>query len=177
MSDEDALPAAPCPAAPPAGAGLSADLPARGTRRLPVPRPQVCAPGAVQSGLEPWEQGTLMAALGMEVLEQGRERVVLRMPVHGATQVVGSLHGGASAALIETAASVAACQCAPQGTVPAGAELHVTHLRPVREGHVTAVAVVVHQGRRTAVHEVSVSDDEGRAIARGTLRSIYTEAG
>ncbi|MCL3777510.1 MULTISPECIES: PaaI family thioesterase [unclassified Actinomyces] len=179
MSDEDVL-AAPSPAEPPAGVEAPVAFPVHGTRPFPAPRPAgsaVSAPSAVRAGLEAWEQGTLMTTLGMEVVERGRERVVVRMPVRGATQVVGILHGGASAALIETAASVAARQSAPEGTVPAGAELHVSHLRPVRAGHVTAVAVPVHQGRRTAVHEVTVSDDEGRTVARGTLRSLYTEVG
>ncbi|ETJ06458.1 MAG: putative thioesterase, partial [Actinomyces urogenitalis DORA_12] len=90
--------------------------------------------------LEQAERGTLMSTLAMEVTERSAERTVVRMPVDGALQVIGILHGGASAALIETAASVAARQAAPQGTVPVGAELQVSHLRPVRHGLVTAVA-------------------------------------
>ncbi|MCI7457042.1 PaaI family thioesterase [Actinomyces urogenitalis] len=127
--------------------------------------------------LEQAERGTLMSTLAMEVTERSAERTVVRMPVDGALQVIGILHGGASAALIETAASVAARQAAPQGTVPVGAELQVSHLRPVRHGFVTAVATPVHIGRRTAVYEVTVSDDAGRLAARGTLRSLFTSVG
>ena len=122
--------------------------------------------------LEQAERGTLMSTLAMEVTERSAER-----PVDGALQVIGILHGGASAALIETAASVAARQAAPQGTVPVGAELQVSHLRPVRHGLVTAVAIPVHIGRRTAVYEVTVSDDAGCLAARGTLRSLFTSVG
>lgn len=118
-----------------------------------------------------------MSTLAMEVSERSAERTVVRMPVDGALQVIGILHGGASAALIETAASVAARQAAPQGTVPVGAELQVSHLRPVRHGLVTAVATPVHIGRRTAVYEVAVRDDAGRLAARGTLRSLFTPVG
>ncbi|KGE99600.1 PaaI family thioesterase [Actinomyces urogenitalis] len=127
--------------------------------------------------LEQAEHGTLMSTLAMEVTERSAEHTVVRMPVDGALQVIGILHGGASAALIETAASVAARQAAPQGTVPVGAELQVSHLRPVRHGLVTAVATPVHIGRRTAVYEVTVSDDAGRLAARGTLRSLFTSVG
>lgn len=178
MSDEAALPVSPSPDETPVRAEAPLSFPARGTRPFPDPRPAgsaVSAPSAVRAGLETWEQGTLMTTLGMEVVERGHERVVVRMPVRGATQVVGVLHGGASAALIETAASVAARQVAPQGAVAVGAELQVSHLRPVQAGYVTAVAAPVHLGRRTAVHEVTVSDDDGRLIARGTLRCLYTE--
>lgn len=115
-----------------------------------------------------------METLGMEVLERSAQRTVVRMPVDGARQVVGILHGGASAALVETAASVAARAAAQAGTVPVGAELQVSHLRSVREGRVTAVALPVHVGRRTAVFEVRISDDEGRLVSRGTLRSLFT---
>lgn len=126
-----------------------------------------------QAGLVGSERGTLMETLHMEVLERSHDRVVVRMPVKGALQVSGILHGGATAALIETAASVAAREAA-HGAVPVGTELTVNHLRPVNGGQVTAVATPLHDGRRTAVHEVRVSDDEGRTVAFGTLRSLFT---
>lgn len=123
-----------------------------------------------------WEEAeasTLMETLHMEVLERGAQRTVVRMPVAGALQVVGILHGGASAALIETAASVAAREAAPDSTVPVGAELTVSHLRPVRQGLVTATAVPRHLGRRSALYTVDVVDDQGRLSATGTLRSLF----
>nr|WP_300338305.1 hotdog fold thioesterase [Actinomyces sp.] len=135
------------------------------------------SPPLSSPGLEQAERGTLMSTLSMEVTERSAERTVVQMPVDGALQVIGILHGGASAALIETAASVAARQAAPQGTVPVGAELQVSHLRPVRHGVVTAVATPLHTGRRTAVYEVAVRDDAGRLAARGTLRSLFTPVG
>ena len=90
-----------------------------------------------------------------------------------ALQVVGILHGGASAALIETAASVAAREAAPEGLVPVGAELQVSHLRPVSQGTVRAVTQPLHVGRRTTVYEVRVTDVSEHLVARGTLRSLY----
>src|SRR5690625_5839464 len=52
--------------------------------------------------------GTLTERLGIEFLSASPESVTARMPVAGNTQVVGLLHGGASAALAETVGSVAA---------------------------------------------------------------------
>lgn len=123
--------------------------------------------------LLPTEAGTLMETLGMVVLERSAERTIVEMPVEGARQVIGILHGGASAALIETAASVAAREAAPEGMVPVGSELQVSHLRPVRSGRVRAEARPVHVGRTTALFEVSIYDDAGRLSARGTLRSVF----
>ena len=148
-------------------------FPAKAVRPFPDPRPAGSAVSAVSAvgaaGLADPERGTLMA-----VLERSAERTVVRMPVDGARQVIGILHGGASAALIETTASVAAREAAPDSTVPVGAELQVSHLRPARRGWVTAVATPVHRGRRTTVYEVRISDEDGRTVARGSLRSLYT---
>ena len=155
-------------------------FPAKAVRPFPDPRPAGSAVSAVSavgaSGLADSERGTLMTTLRMEVLERSADRTVVRMPVDGARQVLGILHGGASAALIETAASVAAREAAPDETVPVGTELQISHLHPAQRGWVTAVATPVHHGKRTAVYEVRISDEDGRAVARGTLRSLYITA-
>jgi len=155
-------------------------FPAKAVRPFPDPRPAGSAVSAVSavgaSGLADSERGTLMTTLRMEVLERSAERTVVRMPVDGARQVLGILHGGASAALIETAASVAAREAAPDETVPVGTELQISHLHPAQRGWVTAGATPVHHGTRTAVYEVRISDEDGRAVARGTLRSLYITA-
>lgn len=148
-------------------------------RPYPEPRPAGSAISAfsavrTDAGLTDSELGTLMETLGMEVTQRDAQCTHVRMPVEGALQVAGMLHGGATAALIETAASVAAREAAPSGSVPVGAELTVSHLRPVYQGWVTAVATPVHVGRRTALYDVAVNDDEGRQVARGSLRSLFT---
>ena len=146
-------------------------------RPYPDPRPAgsaVSASSALHAVLEDSEEGTLMDTLGMEVVNRDADRTEVRMPVEGARQVVGILHGGATAALIETAASVAARAAAPDGAMPVGAELTVSHLRSVTRGWVKATAVPLHRGRRTVVYQVSVADEDERTIAVGTLRSLFT---
>ena len=160
------------------GASASAvAFPDPARRPFPDPRPAgsaVSASSALHAVLEDSEEGTLMETLGMEVVTRDANRTEVRMPVDGARQVVGILHGGATAALIETAASVAARAAAPDGAVPVGAELTVSHLRSVSQGWVKATAVPLHRGRRTVVYQVTVTDDEERTIAVGTLRSLFT---
>ena len=163
----------------PRSADVPVAFPAKAVRPFPDPRPAGSAVSAVSavgaSGMADSERGTLMATLRMEVLERSAERTVVRMPVDGARQALGILHGGASAALVETAASVAAREAAPDGAAPVGTELQVSHLHLARRGWVTAVATPVHRGRCTAVYEVRISDEDGRPVARGVLRSLYTD--
>ena len=160
------------------GASASAvAFPDPARRPFPDPRPAgsaVSASSALHAVLEDSEEGTLMETLGMEVVTRDAHRTEVRMPVDGARQIVGILHGGATAALIETAASVAARAAAPDDAVPVGAELTVSHLRSVSQGWVKATATPLHRGRRTVVYQVTVTDDEERTIAVGTLRSLFT---
>ena len=160
------------------GASASAvAFPDPARRPFPDPRPAgsaVSASSALHAVLEDNEEGTLMDTLGMEVVTRDANRTEVRMPVDGARQVIGILHGGATAAIIETAASVAARAAAPDDAVPVGAELTVSHLRSVSQGWVKATATPLHRGRRTVVYQVTVTDDDERTIAVGTLRSLFT---
>ena len=45
-----------------------------------------------------------------------------------------------------------------------GVELSCSHLRSVRDGHLTAVAVPIRVGRTIQVWHISLTDDEGRVI-------------
>ena len=112
---------------------------------------------------------TLTARMGIEFVSASAEEVTARMPVSGNTQVVGLLHGGASAALAETVGSVAATLHAGPGMVALGVELNATHHRGVRSGVVTAVATPLHRGSRLATYEIAVSDEEGRRLCTSRL--------
>jgi uncharacterized protein (TIGR00369 family) len=120
--------------------------------------------------------GTLIERLGIEILEAGPERVVARMPVAGNVQPFGLLHGGATAALCETVASVgASLAAAPQGTA-VGIELNVNHMRAVTAGTVTATGTALRAGRSVAVWDVRVHDDAGELYAVGRLTLAVRDA-
>lgn len=112
-----------------------------------------------------------MEKLGLEWLEVSPERIVARIPVETNTQPYGLLHGGATAALCETIGSFGAAFVAGPESLPVGIELNVNHIRSAKAGHVTATGVPLHSGRRTAVWDMRVLDDDGRliAVARLTL--------
>ena len=111
-------------------------------------------------------EGTMMEALGMEVVEVSPERVVMRMPVGpAARQPYGLLHGGASVALAESAASVGtALQIDHEKQWAVGMEINANHLRSVREGSVTAEATPIHRGGTSMVWDVRLKDDRGRLV-------------
>ena len=117
----------------------------------------------------------LMAKLGLEFVELEAERVVARIPVEGNTQPFGVLHGGATAALCETIASLGTALLAGPDRRVVGIELNVNHIRPVERGHVTATGVPVHVGKTTAVWNVEVRDDEGRLVAVSRLTLAIRE--
>ncbi len=114
---------------------------------------------------------SLHEKLGIEITRASAAEVVGSMPVTGNTQPAGLLHGGATAALVEGLASLAAWLHAQPERVAVGVDLNLTHLRPVVSGRVTGRAVPVHLGNGTTVHTVEVHDEEGRLTAVGRLTS------
>ena len=115
---------------------------------------------------------TLITKLGIELVEAGPERVVATMPVAGNTQPYGILHGGASAALCETVASIgSALRVGPERRVM-GIELNINHIRMVKDGAVTATGIPLHAGRTTSVWDVRVHDRQDRLVAAGRVTVI-----
>lgn len=121
-------------------------------------------------------QPTLAGTLGMEVIEASAERMVVRMPVIEAVrQPFGILHGGATVALAETAASLGTWLGIDQNAfAAAGMEINCNHLRQVRAGVITATATPLHRGRTTWVWDIRVQDEQGRltAISRCTIAVV-----
>ncbi|MEU6040941.1 PaaI family thioesterase [Actinomadura sp. NPDC047616] len=113
--------------------------------------------------------------LGIEIVEASAERVVARMPVEGNTQVYGTLHGGASCVLAESAGSCAAAVHAGPERMALGIELNVSHHRTVTEGVVTAVATKVSAGRTLATYDVVVTDERDRRVCTARVTSMLRD--
>jgi 1,4-dihydroxy-2-naphthoyl-CoA hydrolase len=121
-------------------------------------------------------QNTLIEALGMEITHLEPGKVVATMPVDGRTrQPFGLLHGGASVALAETVASIGAYELVDKETEAAvGLEINANHVRPVKEGVVTAIGTVLHQGKSTMVWDIRITDEQDRlvCVSRCTMAVI-----
>lgn len=119
---------------------------------------------------------TLSDQLGIEFTEMGDAYLTAKMPIdHRTLQSFGILHGGASAALAETVASVAANGCVDlTKKLCVGVELNINHIRSAQTGFVTAVAKPLHLGKTTQVWEIRIENESRQliAISRLTLAVI-----
>ncbi|WP_415854349.1 hotdog fold thioesterase [Sinomonas sp. G460-2] len=120
--------------------------------------------------------GALVAKLGIVFEELGAERSVATMPVAGNTQVVGLLHGGASAALAETLGSFAATLHAGPGRIAVGVDLNATHHRAASEGIVRGVCTAIQLGRTVTSHEIVISDSAGRRVCTARITNLLRDA-
>jgi 1,4-dihydroxy-2-naphthoyl-CoA hydrolase len=120
--------------------------------------------------------GALAQKMGMEFLEFSVERSVATMPVEGNTQPVGLMHGGAYVVLGESLGSMAANLHAGPGRLAVGVDINATHTRSATSGLVTGVCTPVHLGRSITVHEIVVTDDQGRRCSTIRITNMIKDA-
>jgi len=118
-------------------------------------------------------ENTIHESLGIRALEVTADRVVLEMDVTPTVhQPFGLLHGGASAVIAESAASMGSyMNCEPGVEFSVGVDLNITHLRAKRSGTVIATASPVRKGRTVHVWNIDIVGEDGKlvAVARCTL--------
>lgn len=115
-------------------------------------------------------ESQLADKLGIEVLQLSASHAEMTMPVAGNLQPAGLLHGGASIALCEQAASASAnVHAASLGMLAVGTCVSVSHIRSASSGLVTCQASAEHLGRRTTVHRVEVKDQSGTLLSSGQV--------
>jgi 1,4-dihydroxy-2-naphthoyl-CoA hydrolase len=116
---------------------------------------------------------TMLSLLDIDIVEVGPDRVILTMPIGPKVhQPMGLLHGGASAVLAETAASLGAyANCDPSSQYAVGIELNISHLRGRTDGTLRATATPVRRGRAVHVWNIDLIDQDAVpiAVARCTL--------
>lgn len=115
------------------------------------------------------------STLGIRLIEASPERVIIEMPVTPKVhQPYGIMHGGVSALLAESAASIGSGISVTPGHKVVGIELNASHLRAIRQGVLRATATPARKGRTVHVWNISLTDDTDRRIceARCTLAVI-----
>jgi 1,4-dihydroxy-2-naphthoyl-CoA hydrolase len=131
------------------------------------------------SQINRFSENTLMGVLGMECVELGDDYLVVRMPVDSRThQPMGLLHGGASAALIESIGSMGSTLLLDlDKEVPVGVEVNANHVRGVKEGAVLAKGMIVHAGKKTHLWQVDITDEStGKLVCTGRLTIMIVPA-
>jgi 1,4-dihydroxy-2-naphthoyl-CoA hydrolase len=112
-------------------------------------------------------QNTIHETLGIRAVEVTADRVVLEMDIGPKVhQPMGLLHGGASAVLAESAASMGAyMNCEPEKEFAVGTDLNISHLRARREGLLKAIAQPIRKGRTIHVWNIDLVDENGELVA------------
>ena len=117
-------------------------------------------------------RGPYWGFLGMrpEIAPDGT--MVVRMRVtENHLQIMGRVHGGVLAALIDSAMAIAVHERLQEGGAAATLDMHVSFVQPVREGWLTGRGRVLSLGRVAALAEADVLDEAGSLIATG--RAAY----
>lgn len=111
-------------------------------------------------------EGSVWAVLDIHLVSAEKEKVVATMPVGpNQRQQVGYLHGGISVTLAESVASLGTVlNIDADRQMAFGLEISANHLRPKRDGMVTATATPVHRGRTTHVWDIRITDENDKLI-------------
>ncbi|MEX2614753.1 MAG: PaaI family thioesterase [Alphaproteobacteria bacterium] len=116
--------------------------------------------------------GNLGASLRMVLEDAGDDRCILQMPTDGtALNARQRVHGGAIAALIDTAATGAAWACPELGPNARGTtvSISINYQASPQGDMLRAAARVTRRGRSMVFLEISVTDSNATAIAHGIV--------
>ena len=118
--------------------------------------------------------GGLPGFLGLEMADVGPGRLTCSMEVRDdLLNPFGALHGGVIAALTDHVLGAVMYTVIDRGSWAATTEFKLNLLAPVRSGSLTAEAVVISMGKRTAVVRVDVTNDGNAAAAgQGTVTIV-----
>jgi uncharacterized protein (TIGR00369 family) len=123
-------------------------------------------------------QPPLVVLLGfrLTVVDPGHVTVVGE-PRESFYNGAGVIHGGWSAALLDTALGCAVNSMMPAGRAFTTLELTVNLTRPLRQevGEVRCEANVLHVGNRVATAEARIVDSQGKLYAHATTVCILVE--
>jgi 1,4-dihydroxy-2-naphthoyl-CoA hydrolase len=114
---------------------------------------------------------TMSEVLDIRFTEIGGNYLKATMPVCAKThQPYGLLHGGASAALAETAGSVASWLVIDrEKQICVGIEINCNHIRGKKDGEVTATVEPLHIGATTHVWDIKIRDEKEKLICVSRL--------
>ncbi|MDR0515125.1 MAG: PaaI family thioesterase [Coriobacteriaceae bacterium] len=170
MGADGSLPSPPVPQDP-------SDYPSDTNADEPLPgvlAPQDAHDGIVGAGGDDPLPG-LTALLGIKTITSGKEHVEMDMSITPQLQqIYGYLHGGATIALLESAASLGAVNRADLSKGRAfGVEVKVRHRKSGKRGTIRGVADLECFDDGRLVWKVAAYDEEGDVISDGTVTTKY----
>ena len=104
----------------------------------------------------------MVGQLGITITSADSNSVAATMPVTKfSAQPFGLLHGGASAALAETLASVGSLASHSEGFIISGVELNISHLNSAKIGDVVhGEATLLKKGKSLLVWQIQLTVDK-----------------
>ena len=111
--------------------------------------------------------GNMGEALGIRFIAVDESSLSASMPVNQKTkQPYGLLHGGASVALAETVASVAANHALDpsENSYAVGLEINANHIKAVSSGMVIAHCKPLQLGSKFSVWEIRITNEAGTLV-------------
>ena len=118
-----------------------------------------------------WTGGNFGVEMAYELVVDTPDRVEILMPISDKVrQPFGFVHGGATIALLETAASRAAeLRADLERERPFGIEAHIRHWKSGRSGFVRGVAEFDHEEGDKQFWNVVAYDDDGDVMSNGAF--------
>lgn len=115
-------------------------------------------------------ESSFHASIGITVEQVRPGSVDLRLEAGSDhANLLGTVHGGVLATLLDTAAGLAVRSAIPPGSRHVSVNLDVQFLAPADMGTLLATGHVVRMGRRIAFAEADVSGADGEVLARGQV--------
>jgi uncharacterized protein (TIGR00369 family) len=115
----------------------------------------------------------LVRHLGIELRSLEPDRAELLLPYDERLATVGDVvHGGAIASLIDTAGMAATWadpDVEPESLAGATVSMNVDYVAAARGQDLLAVATVVRRGRSICFTEISVTEPDGKLVAKGSV--------
>ncbi len=115
---------------------------------------------------------------GFDVTEVEHGRVVMRLqPAEFHYNLIGSVHGGVAAMLLDSVMGCAVHSALPVGRQYTTLEIKINYLHALTagSGELRAEGKTVHLGNRVATAEGRVTDPSGRLCATGTTTCLLVD--
>jgi uncharacterized protein (TIGR00369 family) len=109
--------------------------------------------------------------LGFRVTEVEDGRIVLRgKPDQRSYNIVGTVHGGWAASILDSAMALSALSTLDERTAFTTLDIRINYLRPITAemGELRAEGRVIQGGRKVAYCEAKLVDAGGKLLAHGT---------
>ena len=118
-----------------------------------------------------FNKDTLVAHLGIEIVEVGSDFIKSKMPVdHRTRQPMGLLHGGESVVLSESVGSMASwLVTADQTKNIVGIEVNANHLKSAKSGFVFGITKPIRIGRTLHVWNTEIYDEDDNLLCVSRL--------